>query len=1281
MRTSSTKNARDLLPAARKQNANLSLLLCASAAFVLIQASNASANPTGAQVTAGSATFTNPQANKLIVTQGTDKAIINWQNFDILNGESTQFIQPSSSSVALNRISNGNPTQILGDLSANGKLMVVNPNGVFFGPNSHVDVAGLVASTADTKDADFLAGKTNFSIAGKPDASIINKGTITAAQGGLVALIAPNVRNDGVIQANMGTVALAGAQTASIDMYGDNLYSFALDKETTAAAQGSKAAVENNGIVSVGGGKVLLTAKVAKGVVDNVINNTGIIEASSSHLEGGTVVLDGGDGNVNVSGTINASGSQGGNITVTGENITLAKANLDASGTNGGGTVKIGGDYQGKGTLQHAKTVKADSDTKINVSAKNSGNGGTAVVWSDEATNFNGTITGTGGASGGNGGLAEVSSKGTLGYDGFADLHAENGKSGTLLLDPGNLYLGNIGDFTWLGDNFVKVNATVASLNSGTNVTQTATNNVTVLGDIVWNGSGSLTLNAGAHAVIESDIKSFFAGGTGNQGAVTINAVGNTYMGAADIVTNRGNVNINSIDMNMSSSSIKSFAGNVTINNSGRFGSNLANVIAGRVVSLRQSTAGFIQNAIDAVSNTGVGSAIVELGYGIWNEQVTINKNNLTVKGKGIGNSLINAPVATANPVVTINSVNNAQLQNLTVNGGEVGVSVVGSGGFKLINSAVSGATQTGLKMSNTAHAVISGSIFKGNRVGIDSTNSQLNSVSNNLFLDNPTAMNFNGDKSLAVSGNHIYKTGAGTSNNGIIMNNVQGAPITNNIFDDTKNAIIATGGYSLVIDGNTMNNVNNGVNVVNSAGIKVTNSTMTGSNGSGGAGASGIQVSGANHGVISGNSLNNFTDGITLKVSNASQINFNNITNTVNDAISLLGNVHTNVVGNVVKTAKNGISAGFNTHTTFDSNNISDSIMGILAQNNDFLTFVSNTIASNLFGIVIDNTDGALIKNNNILSNANYGISILNGDDANFNANNLQKNGTGVYLNNSNNATLTGDIFTGNVTGVNLDNSQNTKIHEASMAPLITGILIQNGSGGTLVRGLNITGGSVGIFLDGAGSSMQFEGNTSSFSGQGSYFILRNNAMSGDTLDASAQTFEGTRASDFTILQRDAAEAITTDVEDGIPTIGNVFYKSFPSDFVAPFSANTDSLFQIQDFTGNQGLFSYAGRTISNDPGVTPPTFDPNVLNLSLLSPAAGGNQPPATPGAGAVNTAGLTPGQLGNLEPAAGGENPQALASLEPAAGGQPNCGNSFLGVGFNTKFDPATCAVEQQ
>jgi|CXWL01.1.fsa_nt_gi filamentous hemagglutinin family protein len=1289
MRHSSTKNTQGLLPNSMKQHANLSRLLCASAAFVLLQASNASANPTGATVVSGGISINTPQVGQLVVNQSTNQAVINWHNFDIGSGESTQFIQPSSNSVALNRITDGNPTQILGNLSANGKLMIVNGSGVFFGANSHVDVAGLIASTSDTTDADFLAGKTNLSIAGKPDASIVNKGSITAAQGGLVALIAPNVRNDGVIQANLGTVALASAETASVDFYGDNLYSFALDKETTSAAGDSKSAIENNGIISVGGGKVLLTAKVAKNVVDNVINNTGIIEANSAHMEGGTVVLDGGDGNVRVAGKIDASGKTGGKVTVTGENIALAAADINASGANGGGSVKIGGDYQGKGSTPHAKTVTVDANSKINVSATDTGNGGTSIVWSDEVTDFNGSILGTGGVNGGNGGLAEVSSKGELGYNGSADLHATNGNAGLLLLDPNSLFIGSWADHYIGTDHFVNADSIVAALNGGTNVLATThygdapadVNNLSVLSDIIWAGEGSLTLLANNNIIIEADIRSSFNGDS-TQGAVNIDAGDLVQMTGADISTVGGDINITTDRMTMmGNSTIKTPAGDVTINNSGRFVSTTSDVIDGNNVSLNQSADGSIQNAINAIGNVNDRSTL-NLGNGSWNEDVIINQSRLTLQGDVVGNSVINA----ANPLSTVITVgagrHDVTVSDLSVSGGAIGIEASNNIRFTLNNSEIN-STGVGLHLDTTNGASVTNNVFSNNFTGIAGENTNFTRVDgNNSFQDSFAGVVFSGDQNLTISNNSFSNLFGG-----IGLLDVVGAPITGNEFRFVNYGITAEGGNSLFISENNMYYVNYGITTDGTTGVSIVGNWLYGGFGEfedtlqeekvfseedNDYGSYGIHVVGGLNSAIVDNEVDHFVTGIGVESSTSSSLLSNEVYDTIDDAIFLNGNSHIFAFDNTVNNASNGIHATSNTNVEIVDNDVSDTFEGILAEDNSGMYILENTLVNNFIGADVINSHGTIINDNDI-SQSFYGLVVSESNNVQLNTNDFADNFTGASFFDSNDAVLTGDIFTNNSLGIALDNSQNARIYEASITSGSEdiGINIRNGSGGTLVRGLTIVGGDIGVLLDGEGSSMQFESNTSSFSGQTWYFQLQNGAMfaggstaQADSLDASQQKFENVRASDFTLAQRDAAEAKTIDVEDGIPTIGNVFYKEFGL-------VGLDGLNQFQEFPFPAGLFSYAGRTITNDPGVTPPTFDVPSLNLSLLG--SGGATPPAP--------AGLTPGQLGGLEPAAGGENPQALASLEPAAGGEANCGNSFLGSGFNNKFDIASCSIKEQ
>ncbi|MEN9709315.1 MAG: hypothetical protein RIQ68_1723, partial [Pseudomonadota bacterium] len=201
----------------------------ALAAALLIPAKNLEANPLGANVVGGSATVQGSGTSTVTVTQSSQRAIINWQNFDIKEGELTQFIQPDRSATVLNRVTGDvNPTQILGTLSANGQVFVVNPNGILIGNGAVVNTAGFVATTHDVANGDFMAGRYDFTIAGKASASVVNLGMITASHAGFAALVAPGVRNAGTITARFGKVALASGQGFSLDLYGDNLIKLAV---------------------------------------------------------------------------------------------------------------------------------------------------------------------------------------------------------------------------------------------------------------------------------------------------------------------------------------------------------------------------------------------------------------------------------------------------------------------------------------------------------------------------------------------------------------------------------------------------------------------------------------------------------------------------------------------------------------------------------------------------------------------------------------------------------------------------------------------------------------------------------------------------------------------------------------------------------------------------------------------------------------------------------------------------------------------------------------------
>lgn len=479
-------------------------------------------NPSGGSVVAGSATIQTSQENPTLlqINQTSDKAIINWQSFSIGGQEETRFQQPSSSSIALNRVIGGDMSRIFGRLTANGQIMLINPAGILFGSTARVDVAGLVATTADIKNEDFLGGNYHFIQAPNLATMVINKGNIKAAEG-LVALVAPGVANSGVIEARLGRVLLASGNEFTLDLYGDQLINFALDNkvaQTPVDSQGNSVndAILNTGDIIADGGKILVTANVAKNVVQNVINMQGIAQANSVLQRKGEIVLLGGnEGNVRVAGRLSASGryagGKGGKVKVLGQSVQLVDgAAIDVAGDDGGGEVLIGGNFQGLGPEPNALNTWIAPQVTIDASAMTQGDGGRVVVWSDGLTDFWGLIVSKGGSIGGNGGFVEVSGH-QLNYKGRVDLTAANGMTGTLLLDPFNIVLQLVGPTTGgfsnpytspADDSIVDIDADLQPALALANVTiQTGAGgaqagDITVVDPITWSSVSNLTLIA-----------------------------------------------------------------------------------------------------------------------------------------------------------------------------------------------------------------------------------------------------------------------------------------------------------------------------------------------------------------------------------------------------------------------------------------------------------------------------------------------------------------------------------------------------------------------------------------------------------------------------------------------------------------------------------------------------------------------------------------------------------------------------------------------------------------
>ncbi|MDD4911229.1 MAG: filamentous hemagglutinin N-terminal domain-containing protein, partial [Sideroxydans sp.] len=475
----------------------------------------AQAAPTGGQVVSGSGTIAQTGSTTNI-QQTSQNLSLNWQTFNVSPNETVNYLQPSATAIAVNRIFDTNGSQILGHLNANGQVWLINPNGVLFGQGAQVNVGGLVASTLDFNDAQIGSGSVAFS--GNGSGSIINQGTINAANGGYVALLGNHVGNQGSIVAQLGSVVLGASSAATLTFNGSGLAHMQVDQSTLDNL------AENGGLIQANGGQIVMTAGAQNALLASVVNNTGILEAHAVENQNGTIILSAGTtaGTANIGGTVDVSSTtgNGGTLIATAHDVLITdNASINASGATGGGSVNIGGDWQGSGDIAQATTVTMAAGARIDASATQQGNGGKVVLWSDvhnadSQTTVNGSITALGGPLGGNGGQVETSGH-QVGIDGAkVNAGAPAGAGGEWLIDPYSYTIGASQISAIVGD-------ANSGLNSGTSVTvDTALTNSSYgssgnpadAGDIMvtaainktLGGNATLTLKAARHISLQS---------------------------------------------------------------------------------------------------------------------------------------------------------------------------------------------------------------------------------------------------------------------------------------------------------------------------------------------------------------------------------------------------------------------------------------------------------------------------------------------------------------------------------------------------------------------------------------------------------------------------------------------------------------------------------------------------------------------------------------------------------------------------------------------------------
>ncbi|MFT6725259.1 MAG: filamentous hemagglutinin family protein, partial [Arenicella sp.] len=426
----------------RLKNTRLASAVLGSTLGVLLGVGSAFANPVDPTVVVGDVSLETVGA-QLNITNSSG-AIIDWNRFSIAQDEITKFIQESSSSAVLNRVTGGNLSEILGDLQSNGRVFLINPNGLIVGQDAVIDTAGFVGSTLGITNQAFSSENYTFSGDG---GAIENHGLIHVTANGDIALIASSVENSGVLRSDNGDILLAAGKAVSLSF--DDLQDLRFEVQAPAGQ-----AVNLGNIIAGGGNASILGGQVTNGGSVELIKSPDgriFLQATETAIVSGRLKSNGGDINVEArqvelrdasvdSGTDDGSGD----ISLLGDNVGLfSGTKISASSNRGGGTVLIGGEQQGRGNTRTSDFVYLDENASVESSGGNTGDGGRVILFAENSARINGAITARGGELSGDGGFIETSGLIGLRVNATPDAGANNGTPGEWLIDPNNISIEN----------------------------------------------------------------------------------------------------------------------------------------------------------------------------------------------------------------------------------------------------------------------------------------------------------------------------------------------------------------------------------------------------------------------------------------------------------------------------------------------------------------------------------------------------------------------------------------------------------------------------------------------------------------------------------------------------------------------------------------------------------------------------------------------------------------------------------------------------------------------
>ena len=786
----------------------------------------------------GTGTIVTPDGNKLNIQGGTtsgDAANLfhSFDNFNLNSGETANFLSNPQIRNILGRIVGGDVSRINGLIQVTGgnsNLFLMNPTGFVFGANARLNLpANFTATTANgisfgnnwfnafgTNNYSNLIGDPNaFAFTMEKPGSIINAGNLEVFSGNSITLLAGTVVNTGTISASEGQIVLAAVPGQNLVRLSSPGHLLSLDIQPITSDNN----LPNNVVIPIKSLPDLLTTGSAGYNLGLVTNADGSVKLAVNDI-----IIPKDPGTAIASGNLDVSGQQGGKVNVIGDKVGVIDANINASGNNGGGTVLIGGDYQGKGTVPNAKITVVDENSTIKTDAINQGNGGKTIVWADNTTTFKGNISGQGGVNGGNGGFAEVSGKENLSFQGNVNLSAAQGQKGTLVLDPKNIIIAtsgtdNINDNDLFNENpttdvTISPNNIVNSLQNNDLVLQ-ANNDITVTNAIDSSGnsnSGNFTLQAGRSIAINDDIKikGNFSATANDTSAIPANREnGNASITLAsgktiDTSTSNGNITLkygsgtNADTMNL--------AGDLKTGGKINLDSTTQPIIVGGTIS----SAGEIEivNSSGTTFSNSVNIAKLTIqdtiGIVTFNNNLTVNNTLITtnkpynVSFLGGTNSIANNTTFTNTGIITLAGNTNFIGGVDTTAASETKISGTVSTTNSLIKLGNTVLTGSGIINSNNGDINFIGNVNSETGTSLDLT---ANSGTGNLTFTNDINLgNINANSTGTTAFNNVTATSLTTNSGGTTQLNGNVTTSGNQTYNDKVN------GGDLTLDAGSSN-------------------------------------------------------------------------------------------------------------------------------------------------------------------------------------------------------------------------------------------------------------------------------------------------------------------------------------------------------------------------------------------------------------------------------------------------------------------------------------------